>query len=61
MNGSRINLTFQRRVKRLSMQEGKRGGKKEERNFPFLGLTAAFALIDCVCAQVYSCVGICVL
>lgn len=48
MNDSRINLTFQGMVKRLSVQEGKRGGKKGERNFPFLGLTAAFALIVCV-------------
>lgn len=59
MSGSRINLTFQRMVKRLSMQEGKRGKKKEERNFLFLGLTSAFALIEC--AQVYSCIGICML
>lgn len=54
MNDSRINLTFQRMVKRLSMQEGKRGRKKEERNFPFLGLTAAFALIDFVCVHRYT-------
>lgn len=61
MSGFRINLTFQRMVKRLSVQEGKRGEKKEERNCPFLGLTSAFALIECVCAQVYSCIGICML